>query len=135
MTIKIAREMKPRKMVGVDIDSKLITMAWKNLHRYNYVDLSMCFIHIHLTLSFVTTYHRGYIPSVAPDGRPFPLSLGLTRGPISIPCVSTATTTTAETTNPEDTSQLDGQSKTVEMKQFPHNVHFVEVSVHFRFIG
>lgn len=31
--MKLAKEMCPRKMVGIDIDPKLVNIAWKNLHR------------------------------------------------------------------------------------------------------
>ncbi len=33
VTIRLAKDMSPRRIVGVDIDGKLIRMAWKNLHR------------------------------------------------------------------------------------------------------
>ena len=32
--MSIARKFSPRKIVGIDIDHKLVKMAWKNLHRY-----------------------------------------------------------------------------------------------------
>jgi tRNA G10 N-methylase Trm11 len=35
--VSIARNFSPRKIVGIDIDQKLVKMAWKNLHRYNII--------------------------------------------------------------------------------------------------
>ena len=34
VTIRLARDMCPKKIVGIDIDPKLVNTAWKNLHRY-----------------------------------------------------------------------------------------------------
>ena len=34
VTIQLAKEKHPRKVLGIDIDQKLIKTAWKNLHRY-----------------------------------------------------------------------------------------------------
>lgn len=33
VTIQLAKEKHPRKVLGIDIDQKLIQTAWKNLHR------------------------------------------------------------------------------------------------------
>lgn len=55
LTIKIGRNFHPKKIVGIDIDPKLIQMAWKNLH-------------------------RELLPTVAPDGRQFPQSFALSHG-------------------------------------------------------
>lgn len=33
VTIKLAKDMCPRTMVGMDIDHSLVKTAWKNLHR------------------------------------------------------------------------------------------------------
>lgn len=33
VTIRVARDMNPRRIIGMDIDSKLVGIAWKNLHR------------------------------------------------------------------------------------------------------
>ena len=35
--MSIAKKFSPRKIVGIDIDNKLVKMAWKNLHRYVHV--------------------------------------------------------------------------------------------------
>lgn len=58
MTIAIARQFGPRKIVGIDIDSKLVCIASKNLHRH-------------------------FVPTAMPDGRPFPLSLLMSCGPVN----------------------------------------------------
>lgn len=33
VTTRIARDFSPRKIVGMDIDTKLVKIAWKNLYR------------------------------------------------------------------------------------------------------
>lgn len=33
VTIQLAKEKHPRRVLGIDIDHKLINTAWKNLHR------------------------------------------------------------------------------------------------------
>ena len=55
LTTTIARNFAPAKITGVEIDKKLVRMAWKNLHRQT-------------------------VPAVAPDGRPFPKSLVMSCG-------------------------------------------------------
>ena len=84
VTISIARDLHPRRVVGMDIDSKLVKIAWKNLHRH-------------------------YVPSVTPDGRPFPLSFTLARGPVAFP-------------------PLPGGGGGGNGGGFPNNVEFVQVS-------
>lgn len=81
VTIRVARDLHPRRMVGIDIDSKLINMAWKNLHRH-------------------------YMPAKMPDGKPFPISLTLARGPVALMTSCGA--------------QAEGD------RAFPHNVHFMQ---------
>lgn len=65
VTIQLAKEKHPRKVLGIDIDQKLIKMAWKNLHRY-------C---IHgLTLRLATRrYHLSLSPSPGVTPHPSPL--------------------------------------------------------------
>jgi 7SK snRNA methylphosphate capping enzyme len=53
VTIAVAKGFSPRAITGVDIDAKLIRMAWKNLHRQ-------------------------FVPMVTPSGRPFPVSFKMT---------------------------------------------------------
>lgn len=57
LTVAIAKNFAPCRITGIEIDSKLVRVAWKNLHRY-------------------------FLPAVAPDGRPFPKSLVMSCGPL-----------------------------------------------------
>lgn len=50
VTIAIGEKFSPLKITGIDIDTKLVRMAWKNLNRCN-------------------------VPMVTPSGQPFPKSL------------------------------------------------------------
>ncbi|XP_064382300.1 probable RNA methyltransferase Y17G7B.18 isoform X1 [Halichondria panicea] len=93
ITIKIAQIFKPRKIVGIDIDHKLVQMAWKNLQ-------------------------RDRIPTVAPDGRPFPLSLLLARGPPAfLPLLSKPESSCTQS------SAINKAAEDVSNK-FPNNVEF-----------
>lgn len=76
ITLAIARCFSPRSIKGIDIDTKLIRIAWKNLQKHT-------------------------IPTTA-DGRPFPISFVMSRGPIGM-------------TTPTSSG-------------FPCNVEFVQVS-------
>lgn len=58
ITITIAQQLSPRKITGIDIDTKLIRIAWKNLHRH-------------------------FVPMATPSGQPFPMSLLMSRLPIN----------------------------------------------------
>ena len=57
VTLAIAHEFAPTKITGIDIDGKLVRIAWKNLH-------------------------RSHLPTKTPDGRPFPKSFAFFRGPV-----------------------------------------------------
>ena len=59
VTIAIAQKFSPLKITGVDIDSKLVRMAWKNLHRH-------------------------FVPMVMPSGQQFPLSLRISHAPVNL---------------------------------------------------
>ena len=61
LTSTIARSFAPTKITGIEIDKKLVRMAWKNLHRQT-------------------------VPAVAPDGRPFPKSFVVSCGPLVPHC-------------------------------------------------
>ena len=78
--MKLAKDMCPKSMVGIDIDNNLIKMAWKNLHRYSMAGLDSEYV-----VMVQTCWFRSYIPSVTPDGQPFPSSLTKTRGPVDFP--------------------------------------------------
>lgn len=58
VTIAIAQKYAPRRILGVDIDTKLVRMAWKNLHRQ-------------------------FVPMLMPSGQPFPLSLKISHTPVN----------------------------------------------------
>ena len=57
VTLAIAHEFAPAKITGIDIDNKLVRIAWKNLQ-------------------------RSRPPTKTPDGRPFPKSFSFFRGPM-----------------------------------------------------
>ena len=59
VTLAVAREFAPARITGIDIDSKLVRIAWKNLQ-------------------------RSHPPAKAPDGRPFPQSFSSFRGPMGL---------------------------------------------------
>lgn len=85
VTLAVAREFVPAKITGIDIDSKLVRTAWKNLQ-------------------------RNRLPVSTPDGRPFPKSFSMFRGPVG----------------PFLTSSTSG-CKAANEQGFPHNVEFIEV--------
>ena len=57
LTAAIAHSFAPSKITGIDIDKKLVRIAWKNLYRHT-------------------------VPVVAPDGRAFPKSFVMSCGPL-----------------------------------------------------
>lgn len=59
VTVRIAKELEPKRIVGIDIDGSLVKTAWKVLHRH-------------------------FVSALAPDGRQFPMSLTSSRGPLNI---------------------------------------------------
>ena len=110
--------------MGIDIDPKLVRVAWKNLHRCVVLYCVCVRVFNH------NTHFRDYFPVMAPDGRPFPLSLTLARGPMIFP-PSTAMTAVPPTTQTcveqtADTSTSQGGSNEA---GFPHNIEFINVSM------
>lgn len=77
VTVRIAKDFEPKEIIGIDIDNGLVKTAWKVLYRH-------------------------FVPTLAPDGRQFPMSLTFCRGPLNIP--------------PSPGGDKD---------KFPNNVHFV----------
>ena len=105
--------------MGIDIDSKLIRMAWKNLHRYNHYGHFHVQLYVYLCVLLILYNCRDHFPALAPDGRPFPFSLTQSRDPVTFPLP--VTTTAEERTGNADT---EGQAKV----GFPHNIEFIHVS-------
>ena len=101
VTIRIARDFAPKKITGVDIDGKLVTIAWKVLHRQASKScVCECVPYVPLPLS------RYFVSPVAPDGTRFPASLVMSRGPTN-PSPSLPTTKGPD--------------------EFPNNIHFCQV--------
>lgn len=44
MTLTLARDLAPARVVGVDIDQRLISIARKNVKHYNDAKLQVCYI-------------------------------------------------------------------------------------------
>ena len=80
VTIELGKLFAPKHVKGIDIDNKLVRTASKNLN-------------------------RSLIPTKLPDGRPIPLSIVMSFGPIDW--------------STEKSNAIDGE--------FPHNVTFVQV--------
>lgn len=70
--------------------------------------------------------HRSYTPSLAPDGRPFPVSLTISRGPVHFPPTANTTDAVSMTTGACSTV---GSGQEQRGHGFPHNVLFVHVSL------
>ena len=68
---------------------------------------------------------RDYFPVLAPDGRPFPLSLTQSRGPVTFPLPLPI-----HCTKDDDATGTEGQAK----GKFPHNVEFIHVSATLRVV-
>ena len=77
--------------------------------------------------NFVFCNSRDFIPALAPDGRPFPLSLTQCRDPVTFP-LSLLTRRT-----PEEGEGRKGEDDTGSGEQtegrFPHNIKFIHVSM------
>ena len=120
MTLKIAQDFSPRKIIGMDIDSKLVKIAWRNLYRFGE---TVTRIQSYVFTNYLSCDFRDHFPVLAPDGRPFPLSITQARGPMTIPlptAVSSAQDVEGETG--------EGTSTSPARNAFPHNVEFVHVS-------
>lgn len=81
---------------------------------------------------------RSYTPSLTPDGRPFPSSLTLTRGPVDFPPSSSSggqDTDRGVVTSSVGSSSHQASGSTTDPTQhhrgntFPHNLEFRHVSV------
>ena len=123
VTVSIAKNFSPKMIVGIDIDQKLVKMAWKNLHRciYTYMhaysfSLKICFN------NYCVFYNsRDFFPALAPDGRPFPLSLTQSRDPVTFPLPLPA----HGANEGSDDTNTQGQAKGT----YPHNIKFIHVSM------
>ena len=110
----------------MDIDLKLVKTAWKNLYRLNVINFYK--INVFIT-TLLVLFRRDYLPTLAPDGRPFPLSITHARGPMTVPLptavMTPPTTQKAREEREEASTSLTAKKGVV----FPHNVEFVHVSV------
>ena len=109
----------------MDIDLKLVKTAWKNLYRLSVIN----FYKIVLITTLLVLFRRDYLPTLAPDGRPFPLSITQARGPLTVllptAVMTPPTTQEAREGREEASTSLTAKKGVV----FPHNVEFVHVSV------